>query len=184
MGNREVLKRGDLQMTSAGTGIRHSEKAHGQKPVHFLQIWAQPSQRGLQPQYFTRHFSDAEKKDQWVRVVAPAGSDGVVEKREASGPAPVHAPLTMFASLISPGTTLKHTLPSAPAQRKAYIHVVQTSGYNPGKANGAQLKLSGGGESLVLREGDGAYIMGDAGATLEVNNDGDRVAEVILFDLE
>lgn len=54
MGNREVLKRGDLQMTSAGTGIRHSEKAYGDKQLHFLQIWSMPSQRGLTPQYFTR----------------------------------------------------------------------------------------------------------------------------------
>ena len=55
MGNREVLKRGDLQMTSAGTGIRHSEKAHGDKQVHFLQIWSVPSQGRLSPQYFTRY---------------------------------------------------------------------------------------------------------------------------------
>lgn len=57
MGNSEVLKRGDLQMTSAGTGIRHSEKAHGEKEVHFLQIWSVPSTRGLPPQYFTRYAS-------------------------------------------------------------------------------------------------------------------------------
>ena len=54
MGNREVLTRGDLQMTSAGTGIRHSEKAHGDDPVHFLQIWSVPFTAGLPPQYFTR----------------------------------------------------------------------------------------------------------------------------------
>lgn len=54
MGNREVLKRGDLQMTSAGTGIRHSEVAHGDKQVHFLQIWSLPATRGLTPKYFTR----------------------------------------------------------------------------------------------------------------------------------
>ena len=54
MENREVLKRGDVQLTSAGTGIRHSEKAHGDKQVHFLQIWALPSKSGLTPQYFTR----------------------------------------------------------------------------------------------------------------------------------
>lgn len=180
MGNREVLKRGDLQMTSAGTGIRHSEKAHGQKEVHFLQIWSLPSQSGLKPQYFTRHFSDAEKTDKWAKIVAPVGSDGVVEKREAVGPAPVHSGLSLFASLISPSTTLKHTL----VQRKAYFHVIQTSGYNPGKPSGAQVKLSAGGEELVLREGDGVYIMGEAGATLEVKNEGEKVAEVILFDLE
>lgn len=54
MGNREVLKRGDLQMTSAGTGIRHSEKCYGPQQVHFLQIWSVPSQRGLSPTYYTR----------------------------------------------------------------------------------------------------------------------------------
>lgn len=132
-----------------------------------------------------RHFSDEEKKDKWVKVVAPAGSSEVIEKREASGPAPVHSALSLFASLISPSTTLSHTLPSAPAQRKAYFHVVQTSGYNPGKASGAQVKLTAAsGEALTLREGDGVYIMGEAGATLEVKNEGDRVAEVLLFNLE
>lgn len=55
MGNKEVLRRGDLQMTSAGTGIRHSEKAHGKEQVHFLQIWALPSKSNLSPQYFTRY---------------------------------------------------------------------------------------------------------------------------------
>ena len=54
MGNREVLKRGDVQMTSAGTGIRHSEKTYGDKQVHFLQIWSTPNAHQLQPQYFTR----------------------------------------------------------------------------------------------------------------------------------
>ena len=90
MGNVEVMKRGDLQMTSAGTGIRHSEHPHGPTPVHFLQIWSTPATRGLSPQYFTRHFPDEEKKDRWAHVVAPIGASGVVEKREASGPAPVH----------------------------------------------------------------------------------------------
>lgn len=186
MGNREVLKRGDLQMTSAGTGIRHSEKAHGAKQVHFLQIWSLPSERGLTPQYFTRHFSDEEKKDKWAKIVAPAGSEGVTEKRDVSGPAPVHSPLSLYASLISPSTTLAHILPSSGVSpRKAYVHVVQTSGYNPRKATGAQVTLRGpDGSSLALSEGDGAYIMGDTGATLEVHNSGDRVAEVLLFDVE
>lgn len=54
MGNTEVLQRGDLQMTSAGTGIRHSEKCHGPKQAHFLQIWANPNQSNLTPKYYTR----------------------------------------------------------------------------------------------------------------------------------
>lgn len=54
MGNTEVLQRGDIQMTSAGTGIRHSEKCHGPKQVHFLQIWANPNESNLPPKYYTR----------------------------------------------------------------------------------------------------------------------------------
>ncbi|KAI0341148.1 pirin domain-containing protein [Trametopsis cervina] len=187
MGNREVLKRGDLQMTSAGTGIRHSEKAHGKKEVHFLQIWSLPSTRGLTPQYFTRHFTDEDKTDKWAHIVAPVGTEGVVEKREANGPAPVHSPLSLYASLISPSTTLSHTLlkTSTGQPSKAYIHLVQTSGYNPRQPDGAQITVSGSdGSSLELREGDGVYISGDAGQSLTVHNSGDRVAEVLLFDVE
>lgn len=54
MGNTEVMKRGDIQLTSAGTGITHSEKAHGDKEVHFLQIWSLPSVSRLTPAYYTR----------------------------------------------------------------------------------------------------------------------------------
>ena len=57
MGNTEVLRRGDLQMTSAGTGIRHSEKCHGPNQVHFLQIWANPDKSNLSPKYHTRCIS-------------------------------------------------------------------------------------------------------------------------------
>lgn len=133
-----------------------------------------------------RHFTDDEKRDQWARVVAPIGSEGVVEKREATGPAPVHSPLTLYASLISPSTTLSHVLsPSNSLPSKAYVHVVQTSGYNPHESNGAQVTLSSPeGNSVTLKEGDGVYITGDAGQTLSVRNSGDRVAEVLLFDVE
>lgn len=54
MGNTEILKRGDIQLTSAGTGISHSEKAHGDKDVHFMQIWSIPSTPALKPSYYTR----------------------------------------------------------------------------------------------------------------------------------
>jgi hypothetical protein len=119
--------------------------------------------------------------------VAPAGAEGVVEKREATGPAPVHSPLSLYASLISPSTTLTHVLPptASALPNKAYVHVVQTSGYNPHGPSGAEVTLSSpDGNSLVLREGDGVYIKGDAGQTLSVRNTGDRIAEVLLFDVE
>lgn len=110
----------------------------------------------------------------------------MVEKREAEGPAPVHSPLTVFASLISPSSTLTHTLPADDGShlpRKAYVHVAQKSGYNTGKADSATIRLSSkDGNVVEVREGDGVYVMGDAGATLTVQNVGDCVAEVLLFD--
>jgi redox-sensitive bicupin YhaK (pirin superfamily) len=186
MGNTEILKRGSLQLTSAGTGISHSEKAHGSTPVHFLQIWSLPHTPRLQPKYFTREFTDAEKTNSWVCVVAPAGAEGVLDKRDAEGPAPVQSALTLYVTLLEKGRALEKELQG----KKGYVHVVQTSGYNPGKASGATVKLvSAGGEDqeLVLKEGDGAYVavghQGEA-AKLTVENVGDGTAEVLLFDLE
>lgn len=185
MGNVEIMKRGDLQMTSAGTGIRHSEHAHGDKQVHFLQIWSVPSTRGLTPQYFTRHFSDAEKTDQWAHVVAPINAPGVLEKREASGPAPVHSPLDLFATILSPGKSLPHAFQPGGAQRKGYIHVIQTSGYNPKEASGARVRVLGAeGGPTELREGDGAYIAAAPGEEVTIENVGERTAELVLFDMQ
>ncbi|KAI0742008.1 pirin domain-containing protein [Daedaleopsis nitida] len=185
MGNVEVMKRGDLQMTSAGTGIRHSEHTHGAQPVHFLQIWSVPSTRGLTPQYFTRHFSDAEKTDRWARIVAPVGADGVLKKREGDGPAPVHSPLSLYAALLSPGKKVAHLFEGLGVNRKGYVHVVQTSGYNTEEARGAHVRVLGtGGQSLDLKEGDGAYIMAAPGEELMVENVGSGVAEILLFDME
>lgn len=182
MGNTEILKRGDVQLTSAGTGISHSEKTHGSKQVHFLQIWSLPSTSRLPPKYFTRHFSDAEKADKWVRIVAPVGAEGVLPAREGEGPAPVQSPLTLYATLLGPGKSLVRPLEG----KKGYIHVVQTSGYNEGPAKGATVKISSkDGDELTLREGDGAYIfVGKAGNSLVVENDGDSTAEILVFDLD
>lgn len=185
MGNVEIMKRGDLQMTSAGTGIRHSEHSHGSKQVHFLQIWSVPSTRGLTPQYFTRHFTDEEKKDRWAHVVAPVNAPGVLEKREASGPAPVHSPLDLFATILSPGKSLSHAFKSGSAARKGYVHVIQTSGYNPKEASGARVRVLGAeGGPVGLREGDGAYIMATPGEEVTVENAGETAAEVVFFDME
>ena len=182
MGNTEILRRGDLQLTSAGTGISHSEKAHGPNEAHFLQIWSLPSISGLQPKYFTRHFSDEEKTDKWARIVAPVGADGVVAVREGEGPAPVQSPLTLYATLLGQNKSLSRPLTG----KKGYIHVVQTSGYNEGPSKGANIKItSKGAEELTLGEGDGAYVyVGKSGNVLEVENVGGSVAEVLVFDLD
>jgi len=182
MGNTEILRRGDLQLTSAGTGISHSEKAHGPNEVHFLQIWSLPSTSNLQPKYFTRHFTDEDKTDKWARIVAPVGADGVLTTREGGGPAPVQSPLTLYATLLRQNKSLNRPFTG----KKGYIQVVQTSGYNEGPSKGANIKItSEGGEELSLGEGDGAYIfVGNGGNSVQVENVGDRVAEVLVFDLD
>ncbi|KIJ97015.1 hypothetical protein K443DRAFT_10202 [Laccaria amethystina LaAM-08-1] len=160
MGNTEILKRGDLQLTSTGTGISHSEKAHGSNQVHCLQIWSLPATARLQPKYFTRHFTDEEKTDKWAKVTA----------------------LTLYASILGTGKALSKPLEG----KKAYVQVIQTSGYNERQATGASVKFSTkGGDEVELREGDGAYVdVKKEGAILEVENVGDRAAELLVFDLE
>lgn len=141
--------------------------------------------------FFRSHFTDDEKKDKWVRVVAPVGATGVSSDREGSGPAPVQSPVALSATLLSPSSTLTHVLPAgttsegaATPERKVYVHVIQSSGYNPKAAGGSSIKVTGSGAEVVLKEGDGAYVLGAEGAELKFENTGDLVAEVLLFDVE
>lgn len=106
----------------------------------------------------------------------------MTEAREASGPAPVHSPLSLHATLLSPSTTLSHTF--QPTTNKSYIHVIQTSGYNTGKAGGAEVKVRLGEEEVSFGEGDGGYIMAEPGKEITVENVGDKVAEILLFEME
>jgi len=190
MGNTEILSRGALQMTSTGTGISHSEKSHGGKDVYFCQIWASPrsGQGRGKPAYFTRYFTDEEKKNRFVLLVAPERSAGTSLRREDSGPAPIRSELRMYASLIHPGISLVHVPVETGGARKkkGYIHVIQKSGYNPGPARGVTLRIGSqaGGPQVELREGDGAYLAYEPGAELRLENDGQGIAEVLLFDLE
>jgi len=115
-------------------------------------------------------------------VVAPVGEAGVSDAREAPGPAPVHSPLSLHATLLSPGKTLTHELSSQSS--KAYVHLVQTSGYNPSTASGNTARVHAPGtEDAILREGDGLYISSPNGTTVSVENNGESVAELLLFEL-
>lgn len=81
MGNKAVIKQGDVQAMSAGTGVVHSEKnKNSDKPVKFLQIWVFPKQRSVQPRYDQKTFTQESKKNQLLTVLSPVGSnDGGVQ---------------------------------------------------------------------------------------------------------
>ncbi|WWC91480.1 uncharacterized protein L201_006426 [Kwoniella dendrophila CBS 6074] len=195
MGNVETMKRGDIQMTSGGTGIAHSEyNDNPSKPVHFLQIWALPNQKGLKPGYFTRHFKDEEKQDKLAHIVAPIGYPGAEEVRECSGLTPVHAPLHFFSTLLSPNKSVQHKLlPSlnGKSTKLVYIQVVQSSGFNTKSSSkdGSKtslIKITGqNNEVTKLGEGDGVFITkGKIGDELTIENLGKDVGEVVLFEMD
>ncbi|KAG9024609.1 hypothetical protein FRB95_011279 [Tulasnella sp. JGI-2019a] len=184
IGNLEVLKR-DVQMTSAVTGIRHSEyNGCGGEQVHFLQIWVQLHTSRLVPKYFNRHFTDAEKTDRLLTIVAPVGQDGVNEERKGSGPTPIHSHESLNATILTPGKSITYTFPIAEKSlggRKGYVHLIQTSGYNTGAAMGKKIRLS---EGLELAEGDRSFVYGAAGKQLEIENVGSTNAELLVFVIQ
>ncbi|RMY97049.1 hypothetical protein D0862_08253 [Hortaea werneckii] len=178
MGNLEKLRRGEVQFTSAGTGIRHSEYCRNrEQDVHFLQIWAKPGVRGLKPSYKTRKYTDEMKRERLLRVMESverhSGRDD-----EATEPIPMHADLSMSASILSPGKKVEHEL-VAEGKRNVYLHVVMSERTQP-KTGGARIKI---GEE-ELGEGDGAFVRGAVGrGKIEVESVGDKPAEFLLFDM-
>ncbi|KAF8327172.1 uncharacterized protein EI90DRAFT_2928749 [Cantharellus anzutake] len=193
MGNVEILKRGDVQMTSAGTGITHSEfNRNTSQVVHFLQIWVTPSTFRLKPSYYTRHFTDAAKTNNLLKIVAPIPSGAEEAKHEDvpdSSPAPIHQNFALYASILTPDSNGKVTYSFAPSPsvtRNVYIHVIQTSGYStkptPEIQKGvAKVEVNGG---VVLGEGDGLFAVGSGteGEGIVLVNMGDVNAEVLLFE--
>ena len=105
------MKRGDVQFTTGGTGIAHSEQnEHNDDEVHFLQIWATPWKKGLRPTYHTETFPEADKKKgAFVTILSPlkAGKNATLEDEKNAIPAiegtiPIHADFLMGAAMLSP----------------------------------------------------------------------------------
>ena len=114
MGTGSVIRPGDVQMMSAGTGIRHSEfNASNRAPVHFLQIWIVPDRQGVEPRYQQRHFSAADKRGRLRLIISPDGSNGSLA---------VYQDTRVYAGLFD-GDTVQHF--ELPANRFAYVHVAR-----------------------------------------------------------
>ncbi len=92
MGNGSVIKPGDVQRMSAGTGVRHSEfNASDKDLVHFLQIWIEPSVRGIAPSYEEKRFEEAAKRGKLKLIASPEGRDGSVT---------IHQDANLYAGLV------------------------------------------------------------------------------------
>ena len=152
-GASSVIRVGDVQRMSAGTGISHSEyNASQTEPVHFLQIWILPKQSGLKPGYEQRSFDLDKNSGSWVLVAAPDARNGAVK---------VHQDAELSLAVLPQHKTLSYSLKPG---RRAWLQVARGS-----------VTLSG----AALRAGDGAAIRQES--ILELN--GLERAEVLVFDL-
>jgi hypothetical protein len=114
MGNGSVIQSGDVQKMSAGTGIQHSEfNPSADTPVHLLQIWIQPAQRGITPSYAQQSFSVQDKLNKLLLIAAPEGA-----------PIPLHQDVKLYAANLSAGNELTHQFSPA---RSGYLHVATGS---------------------------------------------------------
>lgn len=173
-------------MTSTGTGVTHSEfNARDDKEVHFLQIWAKPYTSGLKPNYYGRHFTDEEKTNKIVKIVAPPEDEGVIDEREAKGPIPVHAHFRVSASILTPSSKIEHE--STAGTTKTLVHNIMRSGYRKPRdkpiEGGAKLKIYSENESVELDEGDSVFITGKLEKPLAFESTGPKNAEFLIFEM-
>ena len=153
LGNGSVIRPGDVQRMTAGTGVMHSEYNHQpDRPTHFLQIWIQPDRRGLAPGYEERRFEEHEKRGRLRLVASPDGADGSVT---------VHQSARLYAGLFDGDESARLAL--APG-RRAYVHVARGTVCVNGR---------------TLSAGDAAKLVDEPAVELDAG----RGAEVLVFDL-
>ena len=154
IGTGSVIRPGDVQVMSAGTGIRHSEFNHSKtEPVHFLQIWVVPDRQGIAPRYEQKTFPDVDKRRKLRLVGSSDGRDGSVV---------VHQNVRLFAALLNSGEQVTHALQSG---RKGWLQIVRGT-----------VTMNG----HDLAAGDGAAGAGEPALTVTAKVD---ATEILLFDL-
>ncbi len=153
MGTGSVLRYGDVQRMSAGSGVSHSEFNHSaDETVHFLQIWLFPEVEGIAPSYEETHFTPESKRGQLRLIVSEDGRDGSLK---------IHQNARIYAGLFDGDEQAKLEL--APG-RGSYVQVAR-----------GQVKVNG----ITLDTGDALQIRDEAQVTIENGRD----AEVLVFDL-
>ncbi len=159
LGTGAVIRPGDGQRMSAGTGIVHSEfNPSPSEPVHLLQIWIIPDKDKLdiEPSYEQKPFPDDEKRGQWRLIASPTGEQGSVK---------IHADARLLVTKLAAGQSLPITLPVG---RHAWLQIAKGTAI----LNGTQ-----------LRQGDGAGVANESALKLSVPENAAEEAEVLFFDL-
>lgn len=153
MGNGSVIRPGDVQRMSAGTGVRHSEfNASKTDPVHLLQIWILPDREGYPPSYEQRHVEPGVLEGRLHVIASPEGSEGSVSLQQDA---------SILAACLTRGQMVTHSLEPG---RNAYLHLAR----GRVTANGVR-----------LASGDGAAFTAETSVELVAESG----AEVLLFDL-
>ena len=153
MGNGSVIRPGDVQRMSAGTGVAHSEfNASDREPVHFLQIWIEPSVRGVRPSYEEKQFDDASKRGNLRLIASSDGREGSVT---------IYQDASLYAALVDGAEALAF---EQKAGRKTYVHVIK-----------GEVEVNG----QPVSGGDAVKLAGENRVRIERG----RNAEILLFDL-
>lgn len=154
-GGQGVLRPGEVQRMSAGTGVTHSEfNGSREEPVHFLQIWILPDRRGHPPSHEQRLFPEAERRGALRLVASPDG---------AAGSLTIHQDARVYATVLGAGEEVRHGLSPG---RHAWVQVARGEAVLNGE---------------TLRAGDGAAVSGERELVLAAA--GASPAEALVFDL-
>ena len=175
IGNIGVIRPGEIQRMSAGTGVRHSEFNPSKKDsVHLLQLWIMPAVRNLQPSYEQKSFSLADRSGKLLPIAVPAGSNGLSragsarglsQENSAKNTVQIHQDARIYTSLLAPGQSTTHQIA---AGRRAYIFVI-----------GGNLKLNG----ETLGPGDQARVTSERELQLAAPPASASAADFLLLDL-
>ena len=162
MGNTGVIRPGEIQRMSAGTGVRHSEYNHSKtNPVRLIQLWILPAVQHLQPSWEQKGFSLADRADKLLPIAVPAGLNGDSNRSTVQ----IHQDATIYTSLLAPGQSVAHKLGSG---RKAYVFLIHGG-----------LKLNG----AELAPGDQARVSGETGLKFVVPRGAAGPADFLVLDL-
>lgn len=153
MGNGEILRPGEFQRMTAGTGIEHSEfNPSATEPVHLYQIWLFPERKGIEPSYEQRAFSVVDRQNRLQLVVSRHGEGGSLM---------IHQDASIFLADLSSGSSVTHTITPG---RHAWLQVLR-----------GRVTI----DRVALEAGDGAAVSDEPALMITAAD----TAEVMLFDL-